>query len=333
MAIIKDSSIWESNSAFSTARDKDMSVRIGMVREAKYSERINATQYVVEVFDKNNQMPVICTRVDTFGGAYNYDEHTFRENIVSDTTVASASRYAVRPGDVVIVAFANGDSREGLILGGVKHPARKEKISKADGIAHKQEFNGLEKHVNKVGEYKVTFKGLPTNIAQLEKQTSGNDVPEPVYDTAVGGSYYQFDKTGSWTLSDVANEKPQTIKVDKPSGKITIVSGNVSITIDKNAELIDVVTKDLKITASNSIKKNTKEFTLEATTFTKIKTPKVAIGTDGIELLDQLIKLIEGIGRLVIMSPIGPCAPVVTARNWQLVETVKKNINTIKGSL
>lgn len=332
--IVKDSSIWENSNAFEAARSKDMSIRIGMVREARFNEQTSTTQYVVEVFDKNNQIPVVCVRMDQFGGAYNYEEFTHRINVVSDKTQASASKYAVRPGDVVIVAFANGDSREGVILGGIRHPGRKEKTGNAaDGIAYKSEFNGLESHVNKSGEYKVTFKGLPTNIAELDKQSSGNNIPDPVYNMAVGGSYYQFDKTGSWTLSDVAQSDPQTIKVDKPGGKINIISGKVTITIDKNAQLIDVVTKDLKIAASNSIKETTKEYSMDASTFVKIKTPKVAIGTDSIELLDQLVKLIENLSLVIIMSPVGPCAPFGTGENWKLVDEVKKKINTIKGSL
>jgi len=331
--IVMDSSIWKNNYSFDAASKKDMSVRAGMVREEMFDQVSGQTKYVVEVFDKTNQIPVVCVRMDRFGGAYNYEEYTHNVNVSDAKNLSSGSKYAVRAGDVVIVAFANGDSREGFILGGIRHPSRQERTNNGTGIAYMSEFNGMETSINKDGEYKLTFKGQPTNVAELSKPSDGNNIPAPTYNTSVGTSYLQFDKTGSWTLTDSATSKPQTIKVDKPGGKITITSGDVVLTMDKNAQLTSLVTKDLTVDASNSIKETTKEYSLTADTFVKIKTPKVAIGTDAIELLNTLVKLVDALAMVVIYAPEGPCAPFGTSQQWPQVEKLKQDIITIKGSL
>lgn len=333
MSIVSDSSIWKNNHAFAAADSKNNSIRVGMVREERYDEVGKQTKYLVEVFDRTNQIPVLCVRLDRMGGAYNYEEYTHVANPVEQKNLSSGSKYAVRTGDVVLVAFAGGDSREGFILGGIRHPARKEKVGKDTGQAYNAEFNGMNTSINKDGEWKFTFRGIPTNISKLSTPSDGSDVPDPTYNDAVGTSYMQFDKTGSWTLSDNAQSKPQSVKVDKPNGKIIVTSGAVTITLDKNAELIAMVTKDMTVNASKSITKTTQEFSLTASTFTKIKSPKVAIGTDSIELLNELVKLIEALSKVVIYSPVGPCAVFGSSAQWPAVDKVKSNINTIKGSL
>jgi hypothetical protein len=331
--IVTDSSIWQNNYAFGAANKKDMSIRVGMVREEIFDPVSSQTKYVVEVLDRTNQIPVVCVRMDRFGGVYNYEEYTHRINPSDPRNLSSGSKYAVRPGDVVLIAYAGGDSREGFILGGIKHSARPERTNKSTGIAYQSEFNGIETIINSSGEYKITFRGIPTNIAELDKQSSGNNVPAATYDTSVGTSYMQFDKTGSWTLTDSANSKPQSVKVDKPNGKIVVTSGDVVITMDNNAQLISMVTKDMTVNASNSITKTTQQFSLTASTFTKIKSPKVAIGTDAIELLNELVQLIDNLAKVVIYAPEGPCAPFGTSAQWPAVDKNKQNINTIKGSL
>lgn len=331
MSIQKDSSIWENIDSFSAVRKKDMSMRVGMVRELIFRDT-GDVRYMVEVFNSNNQLPISCSLIDRFGGAFNYEEYTHRGFTV-DKSAATASKYAVRAGDVVLVAYAGGDSREGIIIGGLQHPSRKLKVNKADGIAYNSEFNGLKKTINKDGEYKVLFQGTPTNVADLSKVSDGNNVPAPKYDTDIGGSFYEFDKTGSWKLTDSAKEDPQSIFLDKKGGTLTITSGKVIIKVDKAAEKIDVTAKDVNWTVENSIKAKTKDYSMEAEKTVKIKSAKIAIGTDGTELLDQLVQLVDAIGKLAAVSPVGPCSPLTAAPTWTNVEKIKSSINKIKGSL
>lgn len=309
-----------------------MAIRVGIVRDAKEDVNTDDINYIVEVFDTNNQMPVYCKRMERFGGVYNYEEFTHR-GYTADKSAASVDKYAVRAGDVVVVAFVNGDSREGIILGSIKHPSRTRQTPKSSDIIYTSEFNGIEKSINVDGELKVTFKGIPTNNADLLKPPSGKEIPPPTYDSEVGTTYYKFDKTGGWTLSDNATQNPQSIKIDKANGTVKITAGQVSVFMDKKNQLTKVITKDTVIESSNSIKETTKDYSIDATATYKLRSPKIAIGHSGTELLDQITKLIDAVGKLTIISPMGPCSAVNTAPQWSGVNKVKQAITEIKGSL
>src|SRR5690606_2811389 len=101
-----------------------------------------------------------------------------------------------KAGDAVLVAFLNGEAREAVILGGLIHPARKSTLDITKGPQYISEFNGVETSINNDGEYKLTFKAVPTNAKKLDDKPSSK-IPAPTYDTKVGGSFFWFDKTGS----------------------------------------------------------------------------------------------------------------------------------------
>jgi hypothetical protein len=332
-SIIKDSSIWESQDSFDVARKKDMSVRIGMVREAIFDDDREETRYMVEVFNTNNQMPISCVRMERFGGVYNYEEYT-HQTFEADDSSASASKYAVRAGDVVLVAFINGDSREGIIIGGIRHPARPEELdTEEDGIAYKTEFNGILQEINSDGEYRMTFRGMPLNIADLDEPSSGDDISEPEYDEEIGTSYWEFDVTGGWTVNDNASEDPQSIAIDKENGTITVTSGTVVVLMDKAGKMITVTTEHLQIDSTTDINVTTTDFKMEASSTASIKSPKIAFGTDGVELLEQIVKFIKALGMVTPISPIGPCNPMQGSPQWPQVQQVQQAIDSIKGSL
>ena len=330
--IVKDSSIWIDESAQRLMYTKDTAVRIGMVKEVKTVGKLNERAYVVEVFERGNYMPVMCTQLVKFGGIYNYEEFSDRGYEPNRTDTARGV-YAVSPGDTVLVVYVNGDSREGVIIGSLRHEGRKPVIGPKDGIAYVSEFNGINTQINNDGEYTFTFKGQPKNIAKLNDPVSGKPIPAPDYDKEVGTTYYKFDKTGGWTISDNATKDPQSIKTDKKSGKIIVTSGKIVLTMDKNSETTSLQTKNTTITSTEKITGKTKQWEMDATTHTKIRSPKIAIGSGGVELLDKITKLVDMLGNLTIISPVGPCALMKASPQWGQVEEVKAAINSIKGSL
>ena len=91
----------------------------------------------------------------------------------------------------------------------------------------------------------------------------------------------KLDKTGSWEVTDNAIFKSQSIKIDKPDGKIIITSGNTILTIDKYRESYDIVNK--KTTFAS-----TKEFNIEPDEFIKIMLEK-----DQEEAKEKAIKTIR----------------------------------------
>ena len=200
-------------------------------------------------------------------------------------------------------------------------------------IQYKSEFNGVEKSINKDGELVVTIKGQPKNIAKLS-ETPGAALPAPEYDTKVGGAYYKFDKLGGFLLSDASTENgTQSLAIDKKNGTFVISSGKISLTLTKKTETTGLKCKILTITSEDKVTITTKEFKVEAKKSASIKAEKVAIGKDGIELLDQLIKAIDAISMVQPISPVGPCTPLKATPQWPQVEQIKAKIQQIKGSL
>ncbi len=291
---VKDSSVWGDDESTSLLYEKDCCVRFGVVREEIFVNDFSETRYVVEVWNSGNTIPVTCQRTSRFGGVYNYEEITLRDFTPGNSTGSSA--HAIQPGDHVIVAYANGDSREGFIIGYLNHSGRKESIKhprnpspgspatsfinrEGFGVIYASEFNGLEQIINKAGEYRVTFRGLQTNISKLKSPPSGPPIAPPAYDVEVGSSFFEFDKTGSYNLTDAATEKPQSIFIDKPNGKIVITSGATSLTIDKNAESYTIVNKKTTFNTTETWDLNTKTTNIKSSS--KVNIESAAINSKG----------------------------------------------------
>lgn len=101
----------------------------------------------------------------------------------------------------------------------------------------------------------------------------------------------------------------------------------------KKDEKVDLKCKLLNIVADDKITSKTKEYSLDASTFIKMKSPKVAIGKPGIELLDQLFQLVEKLGKVTPISPVGPCTALMATPQWPGVVAVQSKIKEITGSL
>lgn len=243
---------------------KDYSIRIGMVREHVYLNGPQQTRYIVEVWKNNRLFPMTCMRTSSFGGLYNYEEHTHRGFKAGEDNVGLGN-FTVVPGDMVIVAAADGESREGIILGSINHFGRDEILPATGDQAYIKEFNGIQEVINKSGEYRQTFKGVPTNLDKLDEAPTGEPYPLPEYDLDVGFSYYEWDKTGSYLLTDNSNDElPQSIRVDKPNGKIEIVSGKTSFVIDKNEESYTITNKKVTFDTADEWNLNTKATNIDS---------------------------------------------------------------------
>jgi hypothetical protein len=329
--IIKDSSIWRDTFSFQKHAENDTRIKIGLVRAAKFNEIRGEITYIVEVQDQGDKLFIPCRQMRRFGGPFNYEDYTL-QTYKYDTAKDSVPAFDTKAGDFVLVCYLNGDPREGMILGGLVHPARSSTLQPDDGPQYLSEFNGIVTNINNDGELIVTFRGIPTNISALNNSPSGK-IPEPTFDDSVGTSYYKFDKTGSWTVSDNAKSDLQSIKIDKTAGTITVTSGQIKLTMTKGSQDTTLKTKTLVVNADTSMTTNTTDWATYASSTAKIKSPKIAFGTDGTELLDQITKLIDAIGKLTAISPVGPCSALISAPQWSGVDAVKSAINGIKGSL
>lgn len=332
---VRDSSILQDFDSVSAIRSKDTSIRLGIVREERIMND-DSTRYVVEVFVNGRQVPVSCVTLSRFGGAHNFEEYKLRPwlKVKSGTLPpGTADKYALRSGDTVVVAFLDGNAREGVILGGVKHGSRAETTTPGK-IQYHSRFNGIETQISSDGSYKVLFNGLPVNDALLNVPL-GTQVPPPVFNPLIAGSYYGFDSSGNFVVSDGGDSYMKIYKSSTTRALIAVSGGNK---LELGGNLIksttSLKTDEIKLEASlNASLKANANINIQGLQ-TSIKTLQVAIGNDQFELIDGLIKLIDAIGTLVIMSPYGTCFPVATAPTWaSKVIPIRIGLQLIKGSV
>lgn len=333
---VRDSSIMGDAHAYKVFDEDDNSIRVGIVREERQNKD-DTTKYIVEVAYRGKQIPVSCVLLSRWGGAYNYEEFRIRPWVKKFPSnllpPSSASTYDLRSGDVVVVAFLDGQSREGVILGGLRHSSRTEKTTPGN-IEYISEFNGLETQIRTDGSYKVTFKGAAITEALLEVPPAGQPIAEPQYNPLTSGSFYGFDSDGSYVVSD----GDQYVKITKSltSGSIVMVSGKNRIDMGGNPAIgaIGLTTDNLAVAAS--MKANIKaNLAINAETLQmSLKATQMAIGSDAFELFDGLGQLIDALGSLIVTSPVGTCTPLMAAPTWAAqVIPLKVKIGLMKMSL
>lgn len=328
---VLDSTVWISKSVSDAIHKRDPYIRVGVVLKSDTDKKAKDTRYLVETQDKNDKITVWCKLMTRMGGIYNYEDYTVGGYIPSPLSNISGT-FANKAGDLVLVALLNGEGREGVILGGLNHPGRSRKLKTEDGPTYGSEFNGVETAINKDGEYTLTYKGVPVNQSLL-KAPSALPILAPTYNPLITGSYFKIDKTGSLELNDKAVTLPQSIKIDKSSGKIEIKSGAVSISMAKLTQAIEIKSSTFLLDSKLKIDQKTSQFSVDAKVSIKLKALKIAIGSDGIELFDQLIQMIDALGKVQVISPVGPCTPFMATPGWTAVELIKAKLTVIKGSL
>lgn len=339
--IVNDSTLYGDPNTSAAINDRQYGIFFGIVKSVKAQINSNA-KYLVEIFNKSNSFEATCIAVTRFGGVFNFEDSIDRGYTINEAKDPITAN-TCKAGDQVVVAFLGGDFRNGVILGGLKHSARKSRINPEDGPQYISEFNGVETHINTDGEYKLTFKGQPTNLKRL-LDTPSEHLPAPTYDNVVGSSFLTFTKTGSIEISDNSTTGVQNITIDKPNGIITINGNAVSIKLTKESETIDIKSKFYNLVSDETIRFTTKRFDMDAKESLKIRSPKIAVGFGGNELLDlvsQLAQVVQDIAKEnsqeIHPTGVGPSGVPNNASKYsaasQKAQQIKDKVNSIKGSL
>ena len=301
---IKDSSIWQSSSNFNAFRAKDPMLRIAIVKKVYQDSATTELRYLVTMFDKSDEIELNCRLMRRFGGVFNYEDIVYQGYTFTDAP-DPVSTLSAKAGDIVLVAFLNGEGREGIILGGIMHAARISTIDIDNGPQYMSEFNGMQTIINQNGEYILTFRGIPTNISVLNNIPS-TQLPVPTYDTSVGSSFLKIDQTGSLELNDNSSSGIQNIRIDKSGGFVIVNAGSASLKMTKSSQEVDLTCEILNINASTSISQTTdifsidanssatittEMFTVNASISTMINSPDITLTGASIELIGTSIAL------------------------------------------
>jgi hypothetical protein len=344
--VIKDSSLWESAKYTEISRVGDTYIKIGVVREAVVvqdpdKKDVKTVKYMVDVWSTGQYIVMSCIMAISSGGIFNYEEYTL-QGFNKTNNKSNEGGNVVKPGDNVVVASLNGNSREGVILGFVRHPAKAVTFKDIDinkTQRYIKEFNGLEEYIDDKGQYIQTFKGSPTNVSDLNKEVTGSKLPDPKYDYSKGGSFYKWMQDGSFLLTDNANTTAhediisrssnstqatdgisQSLYVNKSGKKIVITSGTVKVTLDKTSKQFNVDCEDSTITAKTSITVDAGNCKMT------MKGGKVAIHGAS----DEVLSLIsEALQELSTTTAAGFGAPLSSVAKFA---AIKKRLDAIKGS-
>jgi hypothetical protein len=337
--IVKDSSLLPSLDAFSVYSASDCAIRVGMVRSLK-EEKDDTIRYVVDVFYRGKQMPILCTMMTKINGAHNYEEYNLRpwnKTGAPIPTSAATSTYDLRAGDIVLVAFLDGQGREGVILGGVTHPSRPPRIQEDEDYV--SEVNGVKTVIKKDGSYKIEFQGKPVNSVQLDIPPAGQPTPPPVYNPLIAGSRMGFKKGGSFFVK--SGTQYISLKKGLLGGETILSNGSNNITLTHGTSLDEIGISNLgnvSLSAAQAIDLRSLLVLRAQALETSIYSPQVAIGTPAFELIDGLIQILEGLGDLTITSPVGTCTPFNLAPQWAakilplltLMKTMKVDLEETK---
>lgn len=332
--IVRDSSLLSDPEAFEEYDSRDNSINMGIVRK-EVIQADGTSKYEVEMYSGGNQIPISCTLMTRFGGAYNFEEYrpkAWARDVADDPLPpGSHSSYDLRDGDVVLVALLGGDAREGVIMGSLRHTSRSEKIEPG-AIGYISCFNGLDTIIDADGAYTVRFNGTP--LQDSAKSLPGVPITDPQHDPLIAGSYFGFTSDGSYTVSDGS----QYIKIQKDvaSGSITLVSGKNKVVMGGTPVLgeYSITTDTLAMDTLNTSIAAKQSIKMEASVSMSLKGSTMAVGNDAFELFDGLAQLIDALGTLTVTSPVGICTPLQSAPTWAAqILPLKIKIQTLTGKL
>lgn len=312
----------------------ETTIRLGVVSEEHPAGNTGETLYTVLVSMQGKDVPIVCVRMVRFGGLYNYEE--YNPQIYNDSLgVGNNTPFAIRPGDSVVVAFLDGRTRKGIILGGIRHPARKEQLTASGKPAYISRINGIENKITEDGKFTVTYKGSsPLNDPQM-LLPPGKPLVEVQDDPVKGGSNFGFDVDGNFNINDGDSQNIIVSRDNIQGGNIKIVSGTTTITIagGLSTQEVTIDTKgDISLSALKNITAEGLDISLSAKKTIAIEAKLgISITAKGNELLDLLTQLIDEIGGLTVSSPVGPCSPIMGAPTWAKVTAVQAKLKLMMG--
>ena len=316
-------------------RYSDTKIRVGVVYEEIVGENSGETTYTVMVSVGSHDVPVTCVRMSRFGGAHNYEEYNLRA--YEDAAGTGLNKpYSQRAGDVVVIAFLDGSARKGVILGGIRHSSRTEKLTANKTPAYISRFNGIEKTISEEGALTYTYRGsTPASEASLKTIPTGIPILEAVDDPIAAGSTFGFNEDGNFCATD---GDAQSIVVNKDKlggGNIVLTSGSTTVTLAGGAGgqevTIDTV-GDVTISTVKNVDISGLDISLNANKAIAIESKLgVSITSAGSELLDLIITLIDELGAVKVVAPMGPCTSLNETPMWLKVVAVKLKITSMMG--
>jgi hypothetical protein len=265
---------------------KNLSLKAGIVTkvyEADDESNVSklGPEYDVLVIEQDEDRSISaiqyknCMMAESFGNIADFFEFKLRAQTKEEGD--GGRNPAKQNGSLVLMLCLDGASEKGIILKALKHPSRKETLTKDKGLHMHGEYNGFNIEVDKEGAFKMTFKGPRDNDGKYSKEGEK------------AGSFFSIDKEGNMEFNS-GNKEPDFIKIDKVNKNIetraekdTTISTkeNLIMKTDKKSVSIDSG-KDFSVVAAGKANmKSDSVFDIEAGGAMSIKAASLKMTIDG----------------------------------------------------
>jgi hypothetical protein len=204
---------------------------------------------VIEQHANEGVVPTLysnCVSSDGLGGVGDFFEKKFRKQ----KKVRGKSKgldFSSQDGAIVLLLCLDGNSNKAIIIGGLKHPDRKTKLTGKDEILA-AEYNGVAIAINEDGSTSLTFKGATNNDGSPKDAAQG--------DTSIG-----IEKDGSLQIKNKGvtqrNQKDGKFSVTAEDAITLVAKKAIALTTEdklslKSAAAASLECQDLAIKASGS---------------------------------------------------------------------------------
>lgn len=170
-----------------------------------------------------------CIATDAFGSISDFFEYKIR--VADDPKEYKTTLDTDKMnGAFVLLLCLDGQSEKGVILGGLRHPGRKEILNKDSENHLEFEFNGVNFTIDKEGTLKLEYKSKTNNDGEYE-------------DEEAGGSFIEINKDGSIVINDgnaehiIIDKTNKTINIKSESDLTLNTDANINIGSKENANL------------------------------------------------------------------------------------------------
>ena len=249
------------------SRYNNFSLKVGIVKEIyEIDDKNNAsketTEYDILVFEQNGdsaQTPIMyknCITMDFFGGVTDFFEYKLRKQTKAEKKEKHGDKTpGMQNGSLVLLLCLNGFNENPVIVGGLRHPKRKTKLTKDAGHSLYGEFNGLSFSIDKDGAMSIGFKGATDNDGK------------PL-DEKAGGAFLKIKKDGTVEINDGKKEKIILNKTDESleahSGKDMTLEAGKKVSVSAGGDMSIKSAKQLLIEAQGSANMKVKDLKIDS---------------------------------------------------------------------